>query len=408
MTADYDPTEAHRLIAEAREDDARMTPAPWSCDEEIAVVYGNADDHDGVEVACLGEEANNYDGDGLGIARFRNNLPAFADQLEAAGREVERIPDLQAAIGYEIEKRDAFERQRDSLRSQIQSEIHAHAASCARELAAIRERDALRKEVERLNADYATRGEHVLEVEDAATSAERERDSLRAALVKAKDEHTGDGLAWFEREHALTMERDSLRAEVERLEALRDTWSEGAVAVAAERDSLCRQLEAEGSIRESHIETATRTISGLTADLTAAQQAVVQGAESLAAAQREIAGLHALLKSNAEVYEATKRDHASGRMLLKATTQELVAMQRRIAELELDVAAQRDSKQFWTQDSALAHAALRAILPVYRAGHDWVYRGQGFRSALVASIHTARAAITPEIAAVLAGLERGE
>lgn len=60
------------------------------------------------------------------------------------------------------------------------------------------------REVERLRADYATRGEHVLEVEDAAHRAESERDSLRAALVKAKDEHISDGLAWFEIEFLLT------------------------------------------------------------------------------------------------------------------------------------------------------------------------------------------------------------
>jgi chromosome segregation ATPase len=44
-----------------------------------------------------------------------------------------------------------------------------------------------------------------------------------------------------------------------------------------------------------------------------------------------------LLKSNAEVYEATKRDHATGRELLKRMTADRDAAQRRIAELTADL-----------------------------------------------------------------------
>lgn len=55
----------------------------------------------------------------------------FPDQLEAAGREVERIPDLKAAVGYEIEKRDRFEAERDALRAEV---------------------DRLEKEIDQLNA----------------------------------------------------------------------------------------------------------------------------------------------------------------------------------------------------------------------------------------------------------------
>lgn len=69
MTVTYDPTTAARLIAEAREDDDRMEPAPWDCLPLIVKLY--ADDQP------LGSNA-------FGIARTRNNLRALADQLEAA------------------------------------------------------------------------------------------------------------------------------------------------------------------------------------------------------------------------------------------------------------------------------------------------------------------------------------
>lgn len=88
MTTAYNPARCAELVREIREDDARMTPAPWALDEDIACIYSGE-----LEVVVLGEEANNYDGDGPGIERTRNRLRETADQIEAAMR---RIAELEA------------------------------------------------------------------------------------------------------------------------------------------------------------------------------------------------------------------------------------------------------------------------------------------------------------------------
>lgn len=88
MTTIYDPEEVERLIAEAREDDARL--GEWSHDRKS------------VRISLRGIEAEaNIERDYLwladyrdadAIARTRNNLRPMADQLEAAHK---RITDLQ-------------------------------------------------------------------------------------------------------------------------------------------------------------------------------------------------------------------------------------------------------------------------------------------------------------------------
>jgi len=65
MTAAWDPAESARLLAELREDDARMTRWPSTHAENSA----NA----------------------VAIARLRNNARPIADQLEAAAIEIERL-----------------------------------------------------------------------------------------------------------------------------------------------------------------------------------------------------------------------------------------------------------------------------------------------------------------------------
>jgi hypothetical protein len=89
VTAALDPARARQLIAEAREDDAAMTPAPWELGTagDCDLVSFVGDDAIGVAgVCCANHRAN-----GNGIARTRNNLAALADQLEAALAEVERL-----------------------------------------------------------------------------------------------------------------------------------------------------------------------------------------------------------------------------------------------------------------------------------------------------------------------------
>jgi hypothetical protein len=81
-----DHLERLRLLREAREDDARMVPAPWT-----ARVHGSM----GPDHFVLTRSDGDYDllekDDALAIARTRSNLRAMADQLEAALAEIDRL-----------------------------------------------------------------------------------------------------------------------------------------------------------------------------------------------------------------------------------------------------------------------------------------------------------------------------
>jgi hypothetical protein len=79
MTA-LDPALCARLVSEAREDDRRMTPAPWIA--EADVLYHHSEEDGTIELAKFSGEAT-VDEDSA-IARTRNNLRDLADQLEAA------------------------------------------------------------------------------------------------------------------------------------------------------------------------------------------------------------------------------------------------------------------------------------------------------------------------------------
>lgn len=99
MTA-FDSIECARLAAEMREDDARMTPAPW-VQRVTWDAYGRIDGpqwpvahvlHDDDERHAIDEDTAAYaDGDISGIARLSNNALAAAEQLEAAVAEIERL-----------------------------------------------------------------------------------------------------------------------------------------------------------------------------------------------------------------------------------------------------------------------------------------------------------------------------
>lgn len=73
MTATYDPELTARLIAEAKEDDARMSKAPWSSEND-EYLLSDADGEGWCAVARLMRGRN-----GPGIARARNNLAPMAD-----------------------------------------------------------------------------------------------------------------------------------------------------------------------------------------------------------------------------------------------------------------------------------------------------------------------------------------
>lgn len=103
MTAKYDPAEVERLVREAREDDARMTRAPWTTPTGTRFLGAVSAIIGGVErqVAASAGQAPQFDDvpdvgraladNASAIARTRNNLRAVADQLEAARAEVEAL-----------------------------------------------------------------------------------------------------------------------------------------------------------------------------------------------------------------------------------------------------------------------------------------------------------------------------
>ena len=90
MTATYVSAEVERLVREAREDDARMTPGPWETSEPSEYI-----------ICDQGAIGDTYCGrtediaNAAGITRTRNNLRAMADQIEAART---RIAELEVAI----------------------------------------------------------------------------------------------------------------------------------------------------------------------------------------------------------------------------------------------------------------------------------------------------------------------
>lgn len=101
MGAQYNTDEVERLVREAREDDARMTPAPWETSEPSEYII--------CEQGAIGDTYCGRTEDianAIGIARTRNNLRAMADQLEAARAEVERLGALNAVLAKQSRELD--------------------------------------------------------------------------------------------------------------------------------------------------------------------------------------------------------------------------------------------------------------------------------------------------------------
>lgn len=98
MTA-YNPAEVARLIAEAKEDDARMVPVPWVWNGSSYRLEGPYDelpdaeiDDPGIRHCIIETDGGHYPPGAIvatAIARTRNNLAALADQLEAAREMIE-------------------------------------------------------------------------------------------------------------------------------------------------------------------------------------------------------------------------------------------------------------------------------------------------------------------------------
>lgn len=183
MTTDYNPTEAQRLISEAREDDARLIDAPWTAHRHHSR---------GPDDWVLTKSDETYEllqkDEALAIARTRNNLRDLADQLEAAGKLVADAKSARAILEKHWSLTSGAPLTEHALRI-MERLRHDHEGKCG-------------VVVEKMRQSLA------------------ERDSLRAALTKVKDEHIGDCLAWLEKEHALTMECASLRQQLDMIGGL--------------------------------------------------------------------------------------------------------------------------------------------------------------------------------------------
>lgn len=104
--------EVARIITELREDDARMTPAPWIGGSD-AVFVGSCPI---LEAAAQDHEANC-----AGIARLRNNARAIADQLEAQQMEIERLKrDVIGNVERLTKVQDMLVAERDALRAEVE------------------------------------------------------------------------------------------------------------------------------------------------------------------------------------------------------------------------------------------------------------------------------------------------
>ncbi len=109
MTA-LDPALCARLVAEAREDDGRMTPALWVAEADS--LYHDSKDDGPILLAEFSGEATV--GEDTAIARQRNNLRDMADQLEAALAEVASLSRDGARLRADLsEVQDHHDTQRD-------------------------------------------------------------------------------------------------------------------------------------------------------------------------------------------------------------------------------------------------------------------------------------------------------
>ena len=79
-TAAVDPVACLRLAAECTEDDARMSPAPWTVESDV--LYSDSKEDGTIPLAEFCGEAMIEDD--AAVARVRNSLPAIIAQLRAA------------------------------------------------------------------------------------------------------------------------------------------------------------------------------------------------------------------------------------------------------------------------------------------------------------------------------------
>lgn len=299
--------ECARLISAMREDDERMSEAPWS-----AMPFGSMAPNDyeinGPDMPCNLVTMN----DALGIARTRNNLCDIADRFESTLRDLETWKSgavtFQAAHAA-TELRDA---------DKYIDRFHSQCAASERDAFSIRAQ--LRDTADTLDV-----------VRVASIERGTECDSLRRQLT-AEQQRTAELVSDLEQMRTLVQalrfdieERVRLGAEVDRLTAKESVLNgplQELIDTALEWPVLREQLEA-----------AQLGYGTLTARYESEERSRQEAVSVLGQANRRIDTLQALLKSNAEVYVATKRAHAADRKLLAAMTRDRDAIQRAAREL---------------------------------------------------------------------------
>lgn len=157
-----DAKEVEQMIAALREDDARMTEAPW---DSRGFVFGPAGER--TTGFCNGFQDGSEDklesgmSNAAGIARLRNNARALADQLEAQQREIARLEsneaDDDAHRPFEIAMYERHTKEIEQLRAEIaQLRQGLHPDGSGRYDALLverRKRRELTAEIEQLRAD---------------------------------------------------------------------------------------------------------------------------------------------------------------------------------------------------------------------------------------------------------------
>jgi hypothetical protein len=282
-------------------------------------------------------------------------LDAISDALHRAGvGDAPQLVDRIALAGEELHKLRREVTERDGLRAEVEK---LKAMRFPPNSILLRETvarcDSLRRQLEAAGADNRKVSLVVADLHDQLEAARAEVAhpcihnpcsrciEYESVMGRRSDRtHFGEVSALVvARRDLATVQQQLETAQREKAEAITDL-------VTADR-----RLKAEEGIRESHIEASTRTIAGLTADLAAAQQQIAE--------------------LEAEAVEADEH------------------WAKRLDELEAE--------------NARLTAVIRAIALVYRVAVAWEMSpfDVGKSDQFVVAVTTARAALTPELLAVI-------
>lgn len=216
MGAQYNPDEIGRLITEAREDDARMMPRPWTDWPGIGDMTSMPrvkapSPGGGTQPICIANAWGAPRAIAEAIARTRNNLRPIADQLEAARSRVAELETMREALDRAAAENnqggdptELAQRVMDQVQSQPYSIVYALAKQVMRDhqhtLLLMVEIEAARTRVAELESErtsvvhivtYNNGRPHSVHRSEATAEAERIRalaaDEIYADSIEAHD-----------------------------------------------------------------------------------------------------------------------------------------------------------------------------------------------------------------------------